>query len=113
MQYATGTELIIVLLVTLAIVVLYYASVVLTHVKVIRLTLGEAVLLSMFSGTLMLMLGLLIGQQFAIALYVFFVFLAFSVLLFVKKANRWYIERAIRKAESTSIQKERKDRGDV
>jgi len=111
MNFAVGDEALMFFLISVFLVLLYMLAVIVTHVKVIRLSASEAVLLAMFSSTLSLMAGLLIGGQNLLAFYVFVLFLVFTVLLFVKKANRWYLERAGREAMSREVSKELKESG--
>ncbi len=110
-SFPIGTEAIMILAITFLIVLLYLGATILTHIKVIRLSAAEATLMTMFSSTLTLMIGLLIGGEDALAFYVFIFFLIFTVILFSKKANRWYIEREIKRSTGETVQKEKKDSG--
>lgn len=105
-SYAPGVTMILLAFVMGLIAVMYMAATVLTHTKVIRLSLSEAILIAQFEGTFLLFVGLMIGQQFILALVVAFVFIVFSVLLFVKKFNRWWIERSMKRADSSTLEKE-------
>jgi uncharacterized membrane protein len=110
-SYPLGTTGIILGFVLLLVFAMYIGVQVLAHTKLIRMTVGEVVLISMFTGLLGLFFGLVIGQQVLLSLIVFFIFLFFAVLLFVKKANRWYLERSIERGVSRGVQKERLDGG--
>lgn len=110
-SYPIGTTLLIMAFIAIVLFAVYIASQILTHTKVIRLSAAESVLISMFTFLLGLFIGLVIGQLVLLSVIVFFIFVFFSVLLFVKKANRWYLERTMEKAMSSVTQKEKYDRG--
>ena len=110
-SYPIGTTALIMVFISIVIFGVYLASQILTHTKVIRLSASESVLISMFTFLLGLFIGLVIGQQALFSILVFLIFLVFAVLLFVKKANRWYLERQVRRGVSEGIQKEKYDRG--
>lgn len=110
-SYPLGTTGIILGFILLLIFAMYIGGQVLAHTKIIRLTVGEVVLISTFMGLLGLFFGLAIGQQVLLSIVVFFIFIFFAILLFVRKANRWYLEREHRKSVSSGIQKERYDGG--
>jgi hypothetical protein len=110
-SYPIGTTALIMAFIAIVIFAVYLTSQILTHTKVIRLSAAESVLISMFTFMLGLFLGLIIGQQVLLSVIVFFIFLFFSVLLFTKKANRWYLERQVRRGVSEGIQKEKHDTG--
>ena len=101
------------ILVLIAIVIggLYLFSAVVTHVKVIRLSASEAILMSMVTSMFAMMFAFLVSGEALFAFIVFFVFLLFTVLLFWKRANRWWLMHEMEKVNSRSIQKERLDRG--
>ena len=109
-SYPIGITVLLLIFIAVALVASYMGATVLTHTKVTRLSLSEAILIAQFEGALMLLVGLIIGQQFILAFFVSLVFIAFSILLFVKKWNRWWMERHLRKSESSTLQKEFKDR---
>lgn len=110
-SYPIGTTALIMVFISIVIFGVYLASQILTHTKVIRLSASESVLISMFTFLLGLFIGLVIGQQALLSILVFLIFLVFAVLLFVKKANRWYLEKQVRRGVSEGIQKEKYDRG--
>lgn len=110
LQYAIGDELLIALILTIIIVAMYYITLLLSHAKIIRLTIGEAALMAQFEGALIAMIVLIIAGLDMLAIYLFFIFLVFAVFLFDKKAKRWYYERQLRKADSSTLQKEFTDR---
>lgn len=105
-SYPIGVTALILLFLAGLMVALYLLAIVLTHTKVMRLSLTEAILIAQFEGTLLLMVGLIIGQQFVLAFFVFLVFMAFAILLFVKKWNRWWLERHERRAQGSTVRKE-------
>ena len=105
-SYPIGLTALILIFLAGLMVVMYLGAIVLTHTKVIRLSLTEAILIAQFEGTFLLMVGLVIGQQFILAFFVFLIFTAFSILLFVKKWNRWWLERHERKTQGSTMRKE-------
>lgn len=109
-SYPIGVTALILVFLGGLLVFMNLLATVLTHTKIIRLSLTEAILIAQFEGAFMLLIGLIIGQQFVLAFFVFLVFAALSILLFVKRANRWWLERQDRKAMGSTMQKEFKDR---
>lgn len=109
-SYPIGLTALILVFLAGLLVMMYLLSIVLTHTKIIRLSLTEAILIAQFEGAFMLLIGLIIGQQFVLAFFIFLVFAAFAILLFGKKTNRWWLERQERNAMSSTLQKESKDR---
>lgn len=90
---------------------MYFFSAAMTHVKVIRLSASEAILVSMVVGLFMMTAAFVISQEILFAVVTMAALVLFTVLLFVRKANRWFLMREMEKANSRSIQKERLDRG--
>lgn len=98
MNLPIGLEGLAFVIIAIVIVVLYIFATVYPHVRVERLSNREVGLLVLFTSTLSMLVGLLIGGAWLFALVLFILFVIASILLFWTRARRWWLERALRQA---------------